>query len=103
MKRYSKKKVLRRYATFKTKHIVDGKSINVRALMVNNASDRLAWIGTSLLLCGPYLLSYQIGFILNAIGIMLLTPQVYKAKQWNLVFLNVVSSTGYWLQIFNII
>ena len=66
-------------------------------------STTVAWIGTTMLLFGPYLLSYQIGFILNAVGIMLLTPQVYKHKQWNLVFLNVVSSTGYWLQIFNII
>ena len=56
-----------------------------------------------MLFFGPYLMNYQIGFILNACGIMLLTPQVLKAKQWNLVILNIVSSTGYWLQIFNII
>lgn len=62
-----------------------------------------AWLGTSMLFFGPYLLKYQIGFILNACGIMLLTPQVIRAKQWNLVLLNIVSSTGYWLQIFNII
>lgn len=65
--------------------------------------ETIAWLGTSLLMVGPYLLSYQIGFIINAVGIMLLTPQVLKAKQWNLVILNIVSSTGYWLQIFNII
>ena len=56
-----------------------------------------------MLLFGPYLMNWQIGFILNAVGIMLITPQVYYHKQWNLVFLKVVSSTGYWLQIFNII
>ena len=66
-------------------------------------TEALAWFGTSLLFFGPYLLQYKIGFILNAFGIMCLTPQVLKAKQWNLVILNVVSSTGYWLQIFNII
>jgi len=65
--------------------------------------ETLAWLGTSMLFFGPYLMNYQIGFILNACGIMLLTPQVLKAKQWNLVILNIVSSTGYWLQIFNII
>ena len=65
--------------------------------------EAIAWLGTSMLFFGPYLLQYRIGFILNAIGIMCLTPQVVKAKQWNLVILNIVSSTGYWLQIFNII
>lgn len=65
--------------------------------------EAIAWLGTSMLFFGPYLLQYRIGFILNAIGIMCLTPQVIKAKQWNLVILNIVSSTGYWLQIFNII
>ena len=66
-------------------------------------STLVAWVGTTMLLFGPYLMNYQIGFILNAMGIMLLTPQVYRHKQWNLVFLNIVSSTGYWLQILNII
>ena len=32
-------------------------------------STTVAWIGTTMLLFGPYLLSYQIGFILNAVGI----------------------------------
>lgn len=66
-------------------------------------TEAIAWLGTSLLMVGPFLLSYKIGFIINAVGIMLLTPQVLKAKQWNLVTLNIVSSTGYWLQILNII
>ena len=103
MRVYNKRKLLRRYATFRTKNVVAGNDINVRVRKPISKEDKIAWIGTTLLLFGPYLLSYQIGFILNAIGIMLLTPQVYKARQWNLVFLNVVSSTGYWLQIFNII
>ena len=102
MKIYSKRNVLRKIATFKARNIVSGEDVNVRARMTN-WSTNVAWIGTALLMVGPYLLSYQIGFIINAVGIMLLTPQVYKAKQWNLVFLNIVSSTGYWLQIFNII
>lgn len=66
-------------------------------------STTVAWIGTTMLLFGPYLLQYKIGFILNCVGIVLLTPQVWRHKQWNLVFLNIVSSTGYLLQILNII
>ena len=66
--------------------------------------EAVAWLGTSLLFFGPYLLGYgNVGFILNFVGIVCLTPQVVKARQWNLVILNVVSSTGYLLQIFNII
>ena len=102
MRVYNKRKLLKRYATFKAKNIVDGQDIKVKTRMTGWATN-VAWIGTAMLMVGPYLLSYQIGFIINAVGIMLLTPQVYKAKQWNLVILNVVSSTGYWLQILNII
>lgn len=102
MRVYNKRKLLRRFATFKAKNILAGEDVKVRAQMTNWVTN-VAWIGTALLLFGPYLLQYKIGFILNAVGIMLLTPQVYKAKQWNLVFLNIISSTGYWLQIFNII
>jgi hypothetical protein len=66
-------------------------------------TDKLAYMGTGILLVAPYLVSYQIGFILLALGIAMLTPQVYKAKQWNLVLLNISSVIGYTLQIFNVI
>lgn len=64
---------------------------------------KLAYMGTGILMIAPYLVSYQIGFILLALGIALLTPQVWKAKQWNLVLLNFSSIIGYTLQIFNVI
>lgn len=66
-------------------------------------TDKIAYMGTGVLLVAPYLVSYQIGFILLALGIAMLTPQVYKAKQWNLVLLNISSVIGYTLQIFNVI
>jgi hypothetical protein len=66
-------------------------------------TDKLAYMGTGILLVAPYLVSYQIGFILLALGIAMLTPQVYRAKQWNLVLLNISSVIGYTLQIFNVI
>ena len=66
-------------------------------------TDKLAYMGTGILLVAPYLVSYQIGFILLVLGITMLTPQVYKAKQWNLVLLNISSVIGYTLQIFNVI
>ena len=60
-------------------------------------------MGTGVLLVAPYLVSYKIGFVLLALGIAMLTPQVYKAKQWNLVLLNISSVIGYTLQVFNVI
>lgn len=103
MRRFSHKKVSRRYEIFTANNIINGKPLDVKARMLDKWSDNVAWIGTGLLMIGPYLLGYKIGFIINAVGITLLTPQVYKAKQWNLVILNVTSTTGYLLQIFNII
>ena len=74
---------------------------------VNKVNPKLinsvAWIGTSCLMFSPYLLSYQIGFILGAVGVALITPTCINNKQWNLCILNVSSFTGYTLQIFNII
>ena len=61
-------------------------------------SDKLALMATGILLVAPYLLSYKAGFILMAIGLGMLTPQVYRAKQYNLVLLNAVSFIGYVLQ-----
>lgn len=61
-------------------------------------SDKLAFMGTGILLIAPYLLSYKIGFVLMTVGIGMLTPQVFRAKQYNLVLLNAVSIIGYTLQ-----
>ena len=65
--------------------------------------DRLSWMGTACMLMSPYLLSYKIGFILGAIGVLLITPPCIKNKQWNLVILNASSFIGYTLQAFNLI
>ncbi len=62
-----------------------------------------AWLGTACMLFSPYLLSYQVGFVLGAVGVFAITPPCIKNKQWNLVVLNTFSFIGYVLQIFNII
>lgn len=61
----------------------------------------LSWLGTSLTLVGPYLISTSAGFIPLIVGIALLTPQVYVKKQWNLVLLNVSSVIAYSIQVFS--
>ena len=62
-----------------------------------------AYVGTACMLFAPYLLSYLTGFILAAIGVALITPQVIVNKQYNLVLLNCVSFVGYVLQILNVL
>ena len=58
----------------------------------------LSWMGTACMLGSPYLLSYPIGYVLGALGVVLITPACYKNKQWNLVLLNASSFIGYTLQ-----
>ena len=65
--------------------------------------ESLSWLGTACMLFSPYLLSYQIGFILGGVGVALITPPCIKNKQWNLCILNASSFIGYTLQTFNII
>jgi len=66
-------------------------------------TNRLAYTGTAILLVAPYLIHIKIGILLLIIGIALISPQVYKAKQYNLLLLNLSSIIGYTLQLLNII
>lgn len=63
----------------------------------------LSWAGTVCMLGSPYLLSYPIGYVLGALGVVFITPQCYKNRQWNLVVLNASSFIGYSLQYLEII
>ena len=68
-----------------------------RRLSVNERlSGRLGYMGTAFIMIGPYILSYgNIGAISYIIGGVLCTPQVWVAKQWNLVAVNVNVIIGY--------
>ena len=63
----------------------------------------MTWLGTICLLFAPYLMGSQVGFALGAIGVLLITPPIWKNKQWNLVILNFSCFVGYSLQFLNII
>lgn len=71
--------------------------------MSDKVMNALSWGGTACMLFSPYLLQYQIGYVLGATGVALITPPCYKNKQWNLVFLNTCSFIGYSLQFLNIL
>ena len=68
-----------------------------RRLTVNERlSGRLGYMGTAFIMISPYILSYgHIGAITYIIGGVLCTPQVWIAKQWNLVAVNINVIIGY--------
>ena len=63
---------------------------------VERLSNRLGYMGTSFIMMSPYLLSYgNIGATTYIIGGILSIPQVFVAKQWNLVAVNLNVTIGY--------
>jgi len=59
-------------------------------------ANRLGYMGAAFIMMSPYLLPYEnIGAITYIIGGILAIPQVWIAKQWNLVIVNVNVTIGY--------
>lgn len=64
--------------------------------------NRLGYMGSAFIMLSPYLLPYDnIGAYTYLIGAVLSTPQVWLAKQWNLVIINLNLLVGYGLYIYN--
>ena len=65
-------------------------------------ANRLGYMGTSFIMMSPYLISYgEIGGITYVIGGILSMPQVFVAKQWNLVMVNLNVTIGYLIYLYN--
>ena len=65
-------------------------------------SNRLGDMGTAFIMISPYILPYgQIGAYTYVIGGVLSMPQVFIAKQWNLVLVNLNVIIGYMIYTFN--
>lgn len=61
-------------------------------------ANRFGYMGTAFIMMSPYLLSYDgLGAYTYLIGASLSIPQVWLAKQWNLVVVNVNLLIGYGL------
>jgi hypothetical protein len=59
-------------------------------------ANRLGYMGAAFIMMSPYLLPYgNVGAITYIIGGILAIPQVWIAKQWNLVIVNVNVTIGY--------
>jgi len=60
--------------------------------------NRLGYMGSAFIMSSPYLLPYDnIGAYTYLIGAVLSLPQVWLAKQWNLVIINFNLLIGYGL------
>lgn len=63
--------------------------------------NRLGYMGSAFIMMSPYLLPYDnIGAYTYLMGAVLSLPQVWLAKQWNLVIINFNLLIGYGLYIF---
>tara|TARA_Y100000389_G_C17394618_1_gene481838 strand:+ start:1015 stop:1308 length:294 start_codon:yes stop_codon:yes gene_type:complete len=63
--------------------------------------NRMGYMGSAFIMMSPYLLPYDnIGAYTYLCGAVLSLPQVWLAKQWNLVVINLNLLIGYGLYIF---
>ena len=64
--------------------------------------NRMGYMGTGFIMMSPYLLPYDsLGAYTYVLGGFLSIPQVWIAKQWNLVAVNTNLLLGYGIYIFN--
>ena len=65
-------------------------------------AQRLGYMGTSFIMIAPYILSSgDIGPIIYILGGLISIPQVWLAKQWNLVAVNINVMIGYTIYLYN--
>lgn len=73
-----------------------------RLTPVERLGNRLGYMGSAFIMSSPYLLQYDnIGAYTYLIGAVLSLPQVWIAKQWNIVIVNFNLLIGYGLYILN--
>lgn len=68
---------------------------------IERMANRLGYMGSAFIILSPYLLPYDnLGAYTYLIGAILSLPQVWIAKQWNLVLINFNLLIGYGIYIF---
>lgn len=88
----NKKKTYRRVKRKLLKALVHDKNLDPVERMAN----RLGYSGSAFIMLSPYLISYgTIGGVTYLIGAILSIPQVWVAKQWNIVVINLNLLIGY--------
>jgi len=66
-------------------------------------SSRLGYMGSAFIMLAPYILNQGgVGAVIYIMGGLLLLPQVWIAKQWNLVIININLVIGYLIYLYNL-
>tara|TARA_R110000796_G_scaffold252170_1_gene385452 strand:+ start:1312 stop:1572 length:261 start_codon:yes stop_codon:yes gene_type:complete len=80
------------------KSLVKDRMLSAKERLAN----RLGYMGTAFIMIAPYVLSAgNIGPIIYIIGGFISLPQVWLAKQWNLVAVNINVMIGYTIYLYN--
>jgi len=75
--------------------------INRRLTASERLGNRMGYMGSAFIMMSPYLLPYDnLGAYTYLIGAVLSIPQVFLAKQWNLVIINLNLLVGYGLYLY---
>jgi len=75
--------------------------INRRLTASERLGNRMGYMGSAFIMMSPYLLPYDnLGAYTYLIGAVLSIPQVFLAKQWNLVVINLNLLIGYGLYLY---
>ena len=69
---------------------------------IERLSNRLGYMGAAFIMISPYLLPDNIGAVTYITGGILSLPQVFVAKQWNLVIVNLNVTLGYLIYLYNV-
>jgi len=94
--KHSKKKTCLKCEYRFKQRILRSMVLDKRLTPTERLSNRLGYMGTAFIMISPYLLPYgNIGAITYIIGGIVSTPQVFVAKQWNLVMVNLNVTIGY--------
>ena len=80
------------------KSLVKDRKLSAKERLAN----RLGYMGAAFIMISPYLIPYgKIGIVTYVIGGILALPQVWLAKQWNLVVVNLTVVIGYLIYYYN--
>ena len=75
--------------------------LNRRLTASERIGNRMGYMGSAFIMMSPYLLPYDnLGAYTYLIGAVLSIPQVFLAKQWNLVVINLNLLIGYGLYLY---
>ena len=75
--------------------------VNRRLTAAERLGNRMGYMGSAFIMMSPYLLPYDnLGAYTYLIGAVLSIPQVFLAKQWNLVVINLNLLVGYGLYLY---